>query len=313
MRRGLHRLESDVPADSWVMVTAPDSVDGKYVWNWALPFALQPPFTREDLYARLRIFETPRLYCCPMPDWWSKQRQLLTKLLSPTLSEPAEVYDCRWDASQRGMTLEKVRVNRNDLRHRLEARMGRSLAEVEVPGLGTAALLWDSLQAPLRFPKESQTSLAKDLTRAFIDREAFIEPESGIPQDIHSGESAFLSRFSRSGEERPCVVTVANSQIRFLVAGLPKSWLRFGIALVHNPLDPVDARVTLREADGVEHLVFFRRLNPLRLDDDRYWQDYQVDLPSPGDGTREITIEARATLGTGAQLGWNGLEIVRQP
>ena len=177
MRQGLHRLKSEVPADSWVMVTAPDSVDGKYVWNWALPFALQPPFTQEDLYARLRILETPKLYCCPMPDWWSKQRQLLTKLLSPTLSEPAEVYDCRWDASQRGITLEKVLVNRSDLRNRLEARMGRSLAELEVPGLGTAALLWDSLQTPLRFPKESQTSLAKDLTRAFIDREAFIEPE----------------------------------------------------------------------------------------------------------------------------------------
>ncbi len=312
MRQGLHRLKSEVPADSWVMVTAPDLVDGKYVWNWALPFALQPPFTHEDLYARLRILETPMLYCCPMPDWWSKQRQLLTKLLSPALSEPAEVYDCRWDASQREITLEKVLVNRSDLRNRLEARMGRSLAELEVPGLGTAALVWDSLQTPLRFSKENQTSLAKDLTRAFIDREAFIEPENGIPQDIHSGKSAFLSRFSKSGEERPCLVTVANSRIRFLAPGLPKSWLRFGIALVDNPLDPVDAQVTLREADGTEHLVFFRRLNPRRLEGDRYWQDFQVHLPSVGAGTREITIEARATLGTGTQLGWNGLEIVRQ-
>lgn len=310
IRQGLHRLKSEVPADSCVMVTAPDSADGKYVWSWALPFALQPPFTQEDLYARLRILETPRLYCCPMPDWWSKQRQLLPKLLSPTFSEPAEVYECRWDASQRGMTLEKVLVNRNDLRNRLEARMKRSLAELEVPGLGTAALLWDSLQTPLRFPKDNQTFLAKDLTRAFIDREALIGPEGVIPQDIHNGKSAFLSRFSRSGEERP----VANSQIRFLVAGLPKSWLRFGIALVDSPLDPVDARVTLRGADGTEDLVFFRRLHPRLLEGDRYWQDYQVHLPSRGDGTKEITIEARqATQGTGAQLGWNGLEIVRQP
>ena len=314
LRQGLHRLKSEVPTDSWVMVTAPDSADGKYVWRWALPFALQPPFAQEDLYGRLRILETPKLYCCPMPDWWSKQRQLLTKLLSPTLSEPAEVYDCRWDASQREMTLEKVLVNRNDLRNRLETRMRSSLAELEVPGLGTAALLWDSLQTPLRFSKENPASLAKDLTRAFIDREALIGPEGVILQDIHNGKSAFLSRFSRSGEERPCVVTVANSQIRFLVAGLPESWLRFGIALVDNPLDPVDARVTLREADGTEHLVFFRRLNPRLLEGDRYWQDYQVHLPSLGDGTREITIEARqATQGTGAQLGWNGLEIVRMP
>ena len=59
-------------------------------------------------------------------------------------------------------------------------------------------------------------------------------------------------------------MTVANSRIRFLAPGLPKSWLRFGIALVDNPLDPVDAQVTLREADGTEHLVFFRRLNPRR-------------------------------------------------
>ena len=101
------------------------------------------------------------------------------------------------------MTLEKVLVNRNDLRNRLEARMRRSLAELEVPGLGTAALLWDSLQTPLRFSKENQTSLAKDLTRAFIDREALIGPEGVILQDIHNGKSAFLSRFSKSGENGP--------------------------------------------------------------------------------------------------------------
>ena len=47
LRQSLHRLKSEVPADSWVMVTAPDSADGKYVWSWALPFALQPPFTQE--------------------------------------------------------------------------------------------------------------------------------------------------------------------------------------------------------------------------------------------------------------------------
>ena len=89
---------------------------------------------------------------------------------------------------------------------------------------------------------------------------------------------------------------------------------QFGIALVDNPLDPVDARVTLREADGTEHLAFSRRLNPRLLEGDRYWQDYQVNLPSLGDGTKEIIIEARqATQGTGAQLGWNGLEIVRRP
>ena len=167
LRQGLHRLKSEVPADSWVMVTAPDSADGKYVWRWALPFALQPPFAQEDLYARLRILEPPKLYCCPMPDWWSKQRQLLTKLLSPTLSEPAEVYDCRWDASQRGMTLEKVLVNRNDLRNRLEARMRSSLAELEVPGLGTAALLWDSLQTPLRFSKGESSFLGEGPDASF--------------------------------------------------------------------------------------------------------------------------------------------------
>lgn len=312
MQQGLQRLKTEVPAGSWVFVTAPDSVDGKYAWSWALPFALQPPFTQEDLYARLKILETPRLYCCPMPDWWSKQKQLLTMLLSPAFTEPVEVYNCRWDASQRGITLEKVLVNRNDLRNRLEARMRRSLAELEVPGLGTAALLWDSLQTPLRFSGSNQTSLAKDLTRAFIDREALIEPEGAIPQDIHSGKSAFLFRFSRSGEERPCLVTVANSQIRFLVAGLAGSCLRFGIALVDDPLAPVDARVTLREANGTEHLVFSRRLSPRLVEDDRYWQDYQVNLPSLGGRTSEIVVEARQAIqGTGAQLGWNGLEIVR--
>jgi hypothetical protein len=312
MRLGLHKLETEAPAGSWVTVTAPDSIDGKYAWNWALPFALQPPFTQEDLYARLKVLETPALYCCPMPDWWSRQKPLLTELLAPAHSELVAIHDCRWNARERGIILKKVLVNRNDLRNRLEARMKRSLAEIEVPGVGTAGLVWDSLQAPFRHPDANPASLVKDLTRAFIDREAFIEPGGMVPLDIHSGRNAFLSRFSRSTEERPCLVTVANSQIRFPLAGLPRSSLRFGIALVDDPLDPIDARVTLREAGGTEHRVFSRRLSPRRVEEDRYWQDYQVDLPSVSEGTSEIIIEAlQVKPGTGSQLGWNGLEVVR--
>src|SRR5262249_44922759 len=35
-----------------------------FVWSWALPFGIQPPFTQADLTERDYIIERPEVYCC---------------------------------------------------------------------------------------------------------------------------------------------------------------------------------------------------------------------------------------------------------
>ena len=53
------RLAPAIPRGSIVFVSAPEWNRDGWFWSWAMPFALQPPFTSEDLYQRFRIVERP--------------------------------------------------------------------------------------------------------------------------------------------------------------------------------------------------------------------------------------------------------------
>jgi len=192
--------------------------------------------------------------------------------------------------------------------------MKHPLAEAEVPGWGTARLIWDSLEIPLRFPNANRTLLTRDLTRAFLDGEGRMYPEQGSGQINPNLKSAFQFQFSRGGERRAAIVIASNSQLSFSVALPPNAWLRFGIALVGDPANPVDAQVTFRESGGTEHLIFFQQLHPQGLKGDLFWQDCQVNLAPFGNQTGEIILEARQTRFENPvppRLGWSGLEIVR--
>jgi hypothetical protein len=46
-------------------------------WEYALPFAVQPPFTRTDLTRRASIISEARLYCCPIDQWDARTREQL--------------------------------------------------------------------------------------------------------------------------------------------------------------------------------------------------------------------------------------------
>jgi hypothetical protein len=89
------RLAGSVPRGSFVVFLNPPShVRGLFVWGWALPFALQEPFS--PVYRDLVIIETPEVYCCPAEDWWRRTGALFQDLL--TRSSP--VYLALWDPGQ---------------------------------------------------------------------------------------------------------------------------------------------------------------------------------------------------------------------
>jgi hypothetical protein len=59
-----------VPPGSRLIIAPEMQRDGRWIWRWALPFALQPPFTDVDLYQRFEVIELSRSYCCPLSVWW---------------------------------------------------------------------------------------------------------------------------------------------------------------------------------------------------------------------------------------------------
>lgn len=53
-----------------LLLDVPASYQGRWVWAWATPFALKPPFQSEDLTRRLIVIERPAVY--RQPEIWSK-------------------------------------------------------------------------------------------------------------------------------------------------------------------------------------------------------------------------------------------------
>lgn len=75
------RLLRNVPRGSVVLVDVPDRQRLGWFWSWATPFALEPPFTSEDLTKAFRIIERPPAYCCPGDQWWSARKATVAMLL----------------------------------------------------------------------------------------------------------------------------------------------------------------------------------------------------------------------------------------
>ncbi|MBI5380409.1 MAG: hypothetical protein HZA31_00775 [Opitutae bacterium] len=60
------------PADAALLVNAPETHEGAWMWSWACPFALRPPFHATDLTKGRVVLERPQLYL--YPERWG-QRQ----------------------------------------------------------------------------------------------------------------------------------------------------------------------------------------------------------------------------------------------
>lgn len=63
-------------------------------WDWALPFAVRPPFTRTNLYDRVAIVSPRALSCCTA-QWFEETRRALRRWSSSAASASAIVM--RWD------------------------------------------------------------------------------------------------------------------------------------------------------------------------------------------------------------------------
>ena len=64
-------------------------------WNFALPYAVKPPFTREDVPARVAIISHSAIHCCAANYWEPYTRQTIRTWLGDPARPPAVVL--RWD------------------------------------------------------------------------------------------------------------------------------------------------------------------------------------------------------------------------
>jgi hypothetical protein len=63
-------------------------------WEWALPFAAEPPFTRTDLAERVSIVSPVLIDCCR--DQWMERTRRILQAWSARASAPAVAL--RWDS-----------------------------------------------------------------------------------------------------------------------------------------------------------------------------------------------------------------------
>jgi hypothetical protein len=86
---------------SHLLLLPPLHAHGRWVWQWALPFAMQPPFATRDVYETLQVVESPGAYCCPESVWWRDRRTSFRTLLEDPGGDTIVV---RWDPARDGAT-----------------------------------------------------------------------------------------------------------------------------------------------------------------------------------------------------------------
>jgi hypothetical protein len=70
----LERQVSGAPADALVLIGTPP-----LSWEWAMPFAARPPYTRTDLTTRAFIVVPRVLHCCRGHQWETETRNALRR------------------------------------------------------------------------------------------------------------------------------------------------------------------------------------------------------------------------------------------
>jgi hypothetical protein len=122
----LPRLLQSVPRGSPVLVDVPEGNRDGYFWAWAMPFALQPPFTSEDLYDQFKIIERPYVYCCLAHQWWAAKKATVTSLMEAPV--PQQVTYIAFAPQNGGTPVVTTRmVDGPALKRRIEAALGKSV------------------------------------------------------------------------------------------------------------------------------------------------------------------------------------------
>ncbi|HET7221492.1 MAG TPA: hypothetical protein VFJ02_25725 [Vicinamibacterales bacterium] len=94
--RDLRGAALAAPAGSLVIAGAPTRS-----WDWALPFAARPPFTRTNLYDRVFIISPRSLSCCTAP-WFEETRTAIREWSRGNGRDSAVVL--RWDPDSGALT-----------------------------------------------------------------------------------------------------------------------------------------------------------------------------------------------------------------
>jgi hypothetical protein len=120
------RLLQSLPRGTVVLLNVPEWHRDGWFWSWATPFALQPPFTTEDLYEKFKIVERPPVYCCPPDQWWDARKAILMELMdSPS---PQQVTYIVFAPEDQGMATFTTRtVDGRALKRRMESVLGKSV------------------------------------------------------------------------------------------------------------------------------------------------------------------------------------------
>jgi hypothetical protein len=78
------------PPGTLIIVDAPQRS-----WNFALPYALRPPFTGEDVTQRARVISHSSIHCCPAHRWEPYTREAMRAWTADPAQPP--VIALRWD------------------------------------------------------------------------------------------------------------------------------------------------------------------------------------------------------------------------
>jgi hypothetical protein len=135
-----------------------------YGWGWIFPYALQRPFSAQDLYSPARIIEPLERYCCPLPQWWGKTKALLTAEITGSPDEMRTLYLLDWDDRTNIFNESSRRVTRQQLQ----------------------TYLWTVLKAPLQSAKLADEAQANDFFNGLADFIAEAEPNHSPPSAPHS-------------------------------------------------------------------------------------------------------------------------------
>jgi hypothetical protein len=105
MVRDVERELSAVPVGSLVVLDVPPEGPRRaahtWLWSYALPYALQPPFTDVDLTERVFVIGPPTVYCCPRSQWLEKTRANVAAWVRR--AEQSPVVLLQWDAATGAM------------------------------------------------------------------------------------------------------------------------------------------------------------------------------------------------------------------
>jgi hypothetical protein len=95
------RLEAEIAKPgSLLLLGAPyrgaDPATFTRIWEFALPFALQPPFMPPDVANNVVVIAPSNLYCCPSPQWYAETTGIIREWADR--SDWAEVTAVAWNA-----------------------------------------------------------------------------------------------------------------------------------------------------------------------------------------------------------------------